>query len=669
MTVNDYIIKVRDAVLDFPFHNSGVTTIKKQLISLFRSEKKNWFRALNGIDLELKQGEVVGILGPNGAGKSTLLRLVGGIYKPDRGIVDTKGRITLLAGYGLGFSPGLSGRENIHFSGGLLGMTTKELEEMEEEIAKLKEQLESKDKEILVLRKALDVRIRASTGSSFPDLHAALAPSIEATVDFEKRYSEDPRYKIRRKRSKKRVIPEETSKSNPTTEAPKPPSRPRNLPIKLNEEEESREDYVERVREFLSLKKLSSSLTNILVRLTEFRGTLDAMQTTSQYLSDAMKCDDELSPNLKRKIAPMYRYLRWFRSCLGELNTAQNILNVSLLHGLEKPLREFLTGKMIPLSQLRCDLDRIRSGYINASSKFLGTRKKDKEKIKTRVSTTIKARRIYEMKRLDASITIEQVLEHLNGNLSENFLSALYALLVYFGHCVSHTDSYHENVKRGLDNLSESLTNDAKLKRAKRDAERRTSLENKFRVDDTSSFALSPHILHTKDFTGGNLFCKIIHSRKSIGNMMKDWTLRWFSISPTNKLCVQLIDMKVNTQIIVELADLTISTVKIPSSESSYGDDSRMFRFDVISADPTNGKLLLQTGSSKERDVWIQRLRKSIAASLRTRSTSMSMSDRLHRKLLEISPRCADCGATNPTWLSLNLGVSVCIVRRRSFSR
>ena len=56
MTVNDYTIKVSDAVLDFPFHNSGVTTIKKQLISLFRSEKKNWFRALNGIDLELKPG-------------------------------------------------------------------------------------------------------------------------------------------------------------------------------------------------------------------------------------------------------------------------------------------------------------------------------------------------------------------------------------------------------------------------------------------------------------------------------------------------------------------------------------------------------------------------------------------------------------------------------------
>ena len=139
MTEQTPMVSVKNAVLDFPFHNTGASSIKKQLTSLFRSEKKNWFRALNGIDLELQQGEVVGILGPNGAGKSTLLRLVGGIYKPDRGVVDTKGRITLLAGYGLGFSPGLSGRENIHFSGGLLGMTTKELEEMEEEIIEFSE--------------------------------------------------------------------------------------------------------------------------------------------------------------------------------------------------------------------------------------------------------------------------------------------------------------------------------------------------------------------------------------------------------------------------------------------------------------------------------------------------------------------------------------------------
>ena len=139
MSEESFPVIVNNAVLDFPFHNSGVSTIKKQLVSLFRGEKKNWFRALNGVDLKLKQGEVVGILGPNGAGKSSLLRMVGGIYKPDKGFVDTKGRITLLAGYGLGFSPGLTGRENIHFSGGLLGLTVEELTSLEQEIIEFSE--------------------------------------------------------------------------------------------------------------------------------------------------------------------------------------------------------------------------------------------------------------------------------------------------------------------------------------------------------------------------------------------------------------------------------------------------------------------------------------------------------------------------------------------------
>ena len=139
MTVDDYTIKVKDAVLDFPFHNSGVTTIKETINFLISKREKELVSCIKWNRFRVERGEVVGILGPNGAGKSTLLRLVGGIYKPDRGIVETKGRITLLAGYGLGFSPGLSGRENIHFSGGLLGMTTKELEEMEEEIIEFSE--------------------------------------------------------------------------------------------------------------------------------------------------------------------------------------------------------------------------------------------------------------------------------------------------------------------------------------------------------------------------------------------------------------------------------------------------------------------------------------------------------------------------------------------------
>ncbi len=44
-------------------------------------------RALNGVDLRLRKGELAGLIGPNGSGKTTVFNVITGIYRPDRGTV------------------------------------------------------------------------------------------------------------------------------------------------------------------------------------------------------------------------------------------------------------------------------------------------------------------------------------------------------------------------------------------------------------------------------------------------------------------------------------------------------------------------------------------------------------------------------------------------------
>jgi branched-chain amino acid transport system ATP-binding protein len=49
-------------------------------------------RALDGVTLELRRHEVVGLIGPNGAGKSTLVNVLSGFDRPDEGDVELDGR-------------------------------------------------------------------------------------------------------------------------------------------------------------------------------------------------------------------------------------------------------------------------------------------------------------------------------------------------------------------------------------------------------------------------------------------------------------------------------------------------------------------------------------------------------------------------------------------------
>ena len=105
-------------------------TLRDQIAMWFRSSSRTEqreFMALDGVDLSIDGGEVVGLIGRNGAGKSTLLKVLSQITEPTAGEVRIRGRVASLLEVGTGFHPELTGRENVFLNGAILGMSRAEI--------------------------------------------------------------------------------------------------------------------------------------------------------------------------------------------------------------------------------------------------------------------------------------------------------------------------------------------------------------------------------------------------------------------------------------------------------------------------------------------------------------------------------------------------------------
>ncbi len=101
--------------------------------------RNSTFWGLQNINFSLREGDRLGIIGHNGAGKSTLLKIISRVYQPTTGQISIQGRVAPLIEIGAGFSPELSGRENIFLSGTILGIKTKELNERMDSIIQFSE--------------------------------------------------------------------------------------------------------------------------------------------------------------------------------------------------------------------------------------------------------------------------------------------------------------------------------------------------------------------------------------------------------------------------------------------------------------------------------------------------------------------------------------------------
>ena len=127
-------IQLNDISLHFPKQRNPLAIVLD-----FIKKNNRKFTALKNVNIEINQGEVVGIIGRNGSGKSTLLRVISGIYPPDTGEVHAAGDISLLAGLGTGFSGHQTGRENALLYGSILGHNEDEMREKLDEIIEFSE--------------------------------------------------------------------------------------------------------------------------------------------------------------------------------------------------------------------------------------------------------------------------------------------------------------------------------------------------------------------------------------------------------------------------------------------------------------------------------------------------------------------------------------------------
>jgi lipopolysaccharide transport system ATP-binding protein len=129
------------------------------------------FLAVDKVSFEVRPGECLGLIGQNGAGKSTLLKMLNGLVRPDKGRITMRGRVGALIELGAGFSPILTGRENIYINGAILGFSKKEIDARFDEIVDFAE-----------LGDAIDAPVQTYSSGMYVRLGFAVAAQLNPDI-------------------------------------------------------------------------------------------------------------------------------------------------------------------------------------------------------------------------------------------------------------------------------------------------------------------------------------------------------------------------------------------------------------------------------------------------------------------------------------------------------
>lgn len=142
-----------------------------QKLGTVASDGRETFWALDGINLQVKKGEALGIIGGNGAGKSTLLKILSRVTAPTEGKIGINGRISSMLEVGTGFHGELTGRENVYMNGAILGMSKKEVDAKMEDIIEFSE-----------CRQFIDTPVKRYSSGMYVKLAFAVAANLDSEI-------------------------------------------------------------------------------------------------------------------------------------------------------------------------------------------------------------------------------------------------------------------------------------------------------------------------------------------------------------------------------------------------------------------------------------------------------------------------------------------------------
>ena len=136
----EQMIIVDNVSMKFNLASEKLDSFKEFVIKTIKHQVTyDEFWALSDVSFTVEKGDALGLIGLNGSGKSTMLKVIAGVLKPTKGIVQVRGTVAPLIELGAGFDMDLTARENVYLNGAILGYPRKEMEKHYKEIVEFSE--------------------------------------------------------------------------------------------------------------------------------------------------------------------------------------------------------------------------------------------------------------------------------------------------------------------------------------------------------------------------------------------------------------------------------------------------------------------------------------------------------------------------------------------------